>query len=180
MLIGSGNAAGHSAEALHKPLNVLFVCSHNSVRSILAEGLLNGIGKGRFRAFSAGSHPAPGPNPLALETLQQQHLPTEEMRSKGWDEFAMEGAPVMDFVITLCDRAAREVGPVWPGQPVTAHWGVEDPAQFQGSEEDRRRRFVLVAGILRRRIELFVSLPLSTLSRMALERKVGDIGLCQG
>jgi arsenate reductase len=163
-------------KVLNKPLNILFLCSHNSARSILAEGILNGLGKGRFRAFSAGSHPAPGPNPLALETLQRQQLPTEELRSKAWDEFAEEGAPVMDFVITVCDRAAGEVCPVWPGQPVTAHWGVEDPAQFQGSEEDKRHRFALVAGILKRRIELFVSLPLATLSRLALEKRVRDIG----
>ena len=163
-------------KVLDRPLNVLFLCTHNSARSILAEGLLNEVGKGRFRAFSAGSHPAAGPNPLAVETLARQGLPTHNLRSKAWDEFAEDGAPVMDFVITVCDRAAGELCPVWPGQPVTAHWGVEDPAQFQGSEEGKRQRFRLVAAILQRRIELLVSLPLTTLERLALEKKVRDIG----
>jgi len=164
------------AKVLERPLNVLFLCTHNSARSILAEGLLNEIGKGRFRAFSAGSHPAAGPNPLAVETLARRGMPTHELRSKAWDEFAKDGAPAMDFVITVCDRAAGEVCPVWPGQPVTAHWGVEDPAQFPGSEEDKRQRFRQVAAILKRRIELLVSLPLATLERLALEKKVRDIG----
>ena len=163
-------------KVLDRPLNVLFLCTHNSARSILAEGLLNEIGKGRFRAFSAGSHPAAGPNPMAVETLARLGLPTHQLWSKAWDEFAKDNAPPLDFVITVCDRAAGEACPVWPGQPVTAHWGVEDPAQFHGSEEEKRQRFRQVAGILKRRIELFVSLPLATLERLALEKKVRDIG----
>jgi arsenate reductase len=156
--------------------NVLFLCTHNSARSIMAEALLNDIGKGRFRAFSAGSHPGTAPNPIALETLARQHLPTKSLRSKAWDEFAADGAPMMDFVITVCDQAAGEICPVWPGRPVKAHWGVEDPSLFRGSDEEKRHRFSQVAGTLKRRIELLVSLPLATLERLALEKRVKDIG----
>ncbi len=156
--------------------NVLFLCTHNSARSIMAEGLLNDVGKGRFRAFSAGSVPGTAPKPFALETLARLHLSTEGLHSKGWDEFAKDGAPVMDFVITVCDNAAGEVCPVWPGQPITAHWGVEDPSLFQGSDDDKRRKFAQVAGILKRRIELLADLPFATLERLALEKTVRDIG----
>ena len=156
--------------------NVLFLCTHNSARSIMAEGLLGNLGKGRFRAYSAGSTPGAAPNPFALETLARLHIPTSGMRSKAWDEFAADGAPVMDFVITVCDNAAGEVCPVWPGQPVTAHWGVEDPSAYVGNDDAMRHKFAQVAGILKRRIELFTSLPLSALERLALEKKIRDIG----
>jgi arsenate reductase len=156
--------------------NVLFLCTHNSARSIMAEVLLNNTGNGRFRGFSAGSAPVTAPNPHALETLAHLHLSTEGLRSKAWDEFAVKGAPKMDFVITVCDNAAGEVCPVWPGKPITAHWGVEDPSLFEGNDEDKRRKFAEVAGILRRRIDLLADLPLATLERLALEKKVREIG----
>jgi len=143
----------------------------------MAEALLNDIGKGRLRAFSAGSTPAAGPNPVALETLTRQHISTVGLRSKGWEEFAAQGAPAMDLVITVCDDAAGEVCPVWPGRPVTAHWGVEDPGRFQGNDDDKRRKFDQVAGILRYRIERLANLPLETMERHALEKKVRDIAL---
>jgi arsenate reductase (thioredoxin) len=157
-------------------VNVLFLCTHNSARSIMAEALLNDIAKGRFRAFSAGSSPGKAPHPFALETLARLRLPTAGLRSKTWDEFAADGAPVMDFVITVCDNAAGEVCPLWPGRPITAHWGVEDPSQYEGDDDAKRHKFAQVAGILKRRIELFTSLPLPTLERLALEKKVRDIG----
>jgi arsenate reductase (thioredoxin) len=144
--------------------NVLFLCTHNSARSIMAEAILNNIGVGRFRAFSAGSAPGTAPNPFALETLAHLHLPTKGLRSKAWDEFAVVGAQAMDFIITVCDNAAGEVCPVWPGHPITAHWGVEDPSLFQGSDDDKRR------------IDLLADLPLATLERLALEKKVREIG----
>ena len=156
--------------------NVLFLCTHNSARSIMAEVLLNGLGKSHFRAFSAGSTPGAAPNPLALETLRRLRLSTDGLRSKSWDEFAVDGAPVMHFVITVCDNAAGEVCPVWPGQPITAHWGVEDPSRFQGTDDDKRRKFALVAAILKRRVELLANLPLATLERLVLENEVRDIG----
>lgn len=158
-----------------RTFNVLFLCTHNSARSIMAEVLVNELGHGRLRGFSAGSTPGTTPSSLALETLARLHLPTGGLRSKGWDEFAAEAAPVMDFVITVCDDAAGEVCPVWPGHPITAHWGVEDPSLFQGSDDAKRRKFAQVAGILRRRIELLANLPLATLERGALEKKIRDI-----
>jgi arsenate reductase (thioredoxin) len=157
-------------------LNVLFLCTHNSARSIMAEVILNYVGRGKFKGYSAGSQPAEAPNPLALETLRRQHFVTDGLYSKGWEEFAKPDAPVMDFVLTVCDNAAGEVCPVWPGQPITAHWGVEDPSQFQGSDEAKAREFGRVAQILKRRIELFTSLPLEKLDRLKLERTVKDIG----
>jgi arsenate reductase len=156
--------------------NVLFLCTHNSARSIMAEAILNSIGKGRFRAFSAGSAPGAAPNPLALETLAQDHLSTEGLRSKGWEEFAKDGAPAMDLVITVCDDAAGEVCPVWPGRPTTAHWGVEDPSRFPGNYDDKRREFGRVASILTRRIGLLADLPVATMERSDLEKKVREIG----
>lgn len=156
--------------------NVLFLCTHNSARSIMAEVLLNNMANGRFRAFSAGSAPGTAPNPFALETLAHLRLATQGLRSKSWDEFAAKDAPAMDFVITVCDNAAGEVCPVWPGQPITAHWGVEDPSLFEGSDEDKRRKFAQVAGILKRRIDLLADLPLATLKRLALEKKVREFG----
>lgn len=159
-----------------KVFNTLFLCTGNSARSVLAESMLNGIGNGRFRAFSAGSHPTGKVNPLAIQLLQALRFPTEGLRSKSWDEFAVAGAPHIDFVITVCDNAAGEVCPLWPGRPMTAHWGVEDPAAVDGSDEDKRGAFAEAARILRRRIELFVSLPLGSLKGMALGAKLRDIG----
>lgn len=158
------------------PRNVLFLCTGNSARSILAEALLAGMGKGRFRAFSAGSHPAGQVNPLAIEILQKNRLATEGLRSKSWDEFAKPGAPALDFVFTVCANAAGEVCPVWPGQPITAHWGVDDPAAVTGDDPTRRRAFLNTYTILRTRIQLFVNLPLASLDRLALTQRLSDIG----
>ena len=159
-----------------KPFNVLFLCTHNSARSIMAEVILDHVGKGRFKGFSAGSHPGKTPNPFALATLRRLHFPTDGLYSKDWNEFALPGAPVMDFVFTVCDQAAGEACPVWPGQPITAHWGVEDPSQFQGADEEKNHRFATVANVLRRRIELFVNLPISKLDRLKLQKQLRDIG----
>ncbi|MGC2461527.1 MAG: arsenate reductase ArsC [Steroidobacteraceae bacterium] len=159
-----------------KTYNVLFLCTGNSARSIMAEVLLNRLGQGRFRAFSAGSHPTGRVNPLAIEQLERARLPTEGLRSKDWDEFARPGAPALDFVFTVCDRAASEVCPVWPGQPMTAHWGIEDPAAVQGDETRRRRAFSVAFSALQRRISLFLSLPITKLDAMALQRELDDIG----
>ncbi|MBU6436870.1 MAG: arsenate reductase ArsC [Betaproteobacteria bacterium] len=156
--------------------NVLFLCTGNSARSIMAEVMLNHLGAGHFKAWSAGSFPTGVVNPLAIETLQQMGFRTDGVRSKRWDEFAAPGAPQMDFVLTVCDNAAGEVCPVWPGQPVSAHWGVEDPAAVQGSDADRRRAFHDVALTLRRRIELMVALPLGGLDALAIQREVRAIG----
>ena len=156
--------------------NVLFLCTGNSARSILAETLLTNLGKGRFRAFSAGSHPGGQVNPYALELLEKNHFPTGELRSKSWDEFARPDAPQLDFVITVCDNAAGEVCPVWPGQPMTAHWGIPDPAAVAGTDEEKRRAFVDAMNQLQRRICMFVSLPFATLDGMKLQQAVRDIG----
>ncbi len=156
--------------------NVLFLCTGNSARSILAEGLLTNLGKGRFRAFSAGSHPAGQVNPFALELLEKNHFDTSAMRSKSWDEFARPDAPHLDFVITVCDNAAGEVCPVWPGQPMTAHWGIPDPAAVAGTDEAKRRAFVDAMNQLQRRICMFVSLPFASLDKMKLEQAVREIG----
>jgi len=159
-----------------KVYNVLFLCTHNSARSIMGEVILDNLGRGRFKGYSAGSMPATAPHPLALATLKHLKFPTEGLRSKNWDEFAQPGAPAMDFVVTVCDNAANEVCPVWPGQPVTAHWGVEDPSRATGTEEERLREFGRVAHALRRRIELFLSLPHDKLDRLMLQKKVREIG----
>ena len=156
--------------------NALFLCTGNSARSILAESLLNNLGKGRFRAFSAGSHPAGQVNPFALELLQKNHFPTDELRSKAWDEFAQPDAPRLDFVITVCDKAAGEVCPVWPGQPMTAHWGIPDPAAAAGSDEQKRHAFVDAMNQMQRRVCMFVSLPFEKLDRMKLQQAVREIG----
>ena len=156
--------------------NVLFLCTGNTARSVLAEAILNHLGRGRFRAYSAGSHPKGAVNPFALEELRQAGLPVEGLRSKSWDEFAASGAPSMDFVFTVCDNAANETCPVWPGRPMTAHWGVEDPAAVEGTDDERRRAFREAATVLRRRIELFLSLSMEKLDRMAIQRKVIEIG----
>lgn len=159
-----------------RPLNVLFLCTGNSARSILAEAILAQVGRNRFTAFSAGSHPSGKVNPLVLEYLQSVRLPTEGMRSKAWDEFARPGAPQLDFVITVCDQAAGETCPVWPGQPITAHWGVEDPARHMDDPEKARAVIREVARLLQRRIEIFVNLPLAKLDRLSLQTQVRDIG----
>jgi protein-tyrosine-phosphatase len=163
---------------MFRPLNVLFLCTGNSARSILAEALTNDprIGGGTFRAFSAGSHPRGVVDPLALELLQQHHVSTVGLQSKSWEEFAAPEAPRMDFVFTVCDQAAAEPCPIWPGQHVTAHWAVRDPAAVTGSEDDRRRAFRDAFFVLRRRIELFASLPLDTLTRPALQEQLDAIG----
>lgn len=159
-----------------RELNVLFLCTGNSARSVLAEAILANLGRGRFNAFSAGSHPTGKVNPLVLEYLQSVRLPTEGLRSKAWDEFAAPGAPQLDFVITVCDQAAGEMCPVWPGQPVTAHWGVEDPARYMDTPEKAKEVIREVALILRRRIEILVNLPLAKLDRLAIQTRTRDIG----
>jgi arsenate reductase len=157
--------------------NVLFICTGNSARSVIAEGLMNSLGASRgFRAFSGGSHPKGAVHPLALQTLAMHRIPTDGFRSKSWEEFAQPGAPVLDFVFTVCDQAAGEMCPVWPGQPMTAHWGMPDPAAVEGSEEVRAKAFLDAMVTMKRRIELMLALPLSNLDRMALQRQVKDIG----
>lgn len=159
-----------------KVYKLLFVCTHNSARSIMAECILNSLGRGRFQAFSAGSHPRLTVHPLALKTLAAMHIPCENPRSKDWSEFAQPGAPELDFVFTVCDKAAGEVCPVWPGQPMTAHWGVADPAASEGSDEHRAKVFWDTAVMLKRRIELMLALPLASLGRMAIQSEMSDIG----
>ena len=156
--------------------NVLFLCTGNSARSILAEVLIEHWGKGRFQGFSAGSFPSGSVHPLALDLLDRLHLHTDGLRSKSWNEFARPGAPVMDFVFTVCDQAAGEVCPAWPGNPITAHWGVPDPAAVEGSEDQRRQAFRDVHRQLEARIKLFVALPIDKLDRMAVKHKVDRIG----
>jgi arsenate reductase len=159
-----------------KAFNVLFVCTGNSARSILAEGLMNHLAGGRFRAWSAGSQPNGTVNPLALRTLASWRIPTDGFRSKSWDEFALPGAPALDFVFTVCDNAAGEVCPIWPGQPMTAHWGVPDPAAVQGTDERQAKAFMDTAITLKRRIELMLSLPLASLDALSLRREIDRIG----
>jgi protein-tyrosine-phosphatase len=156
--------------------NVLFLCTGNSARSILAEVLLDHWGKGRFKGYSAGSFPKGAVHPLALAVLERHGLPTAGLRSKSWAEFAQPDAPVMDFVFTVCDQAAGEVCPIWPGNPITAHWGVPDPAAVEGTEEERRRAFRDAFLRLEARIKLFIALPIDKLDRMALKRRAGEIG----
>ena len=156
--------------------NVLFLCTGNSARSIMAEAILNFKGKPRFSAYSAGSHPSGNVRPEALQRLEAAHIPTDGLRSKSWDEFASPGAPNMDFVFTVCDNAAKEVCPIWPGQPVTAHWGVPDPAAVQGPAQQIERAFREAFTILERRIALFVSLPIASLDRLAIKKEVDRIG----
>ena len=156
--------------------NVLFLCTGNSARSILAEALMNEIGHGRFRAYSAGSFPKGQVHPMTIALLQSLQLPSEGLRSKSWDEFARPGAPVMDFVFTVCDQAAGEVCPIWPGNPVTAHWGVPDPAAADGTEDERMQAFREACRALNSRIRIFTALPFDKLDRMALTREAQNIG----
>ena len=156
--------------------NVLFLCTGNSARSIIAEVVLNAIGAGKFKAFSAGSYPKGQVNPFAVEMLQKNRLPTEGLRSKSWDEFAAPGAPELDFVFTVCDQAAGEVCPVWPGQPMTAHWGIEDPAAVEGSDDAKRKAFFKTYNQLQRRLSILVSLPLDRLDRLTLKARLEEIG----
>jgi arsenate reductase len=158
--------------------NVLFLCTGNSARSILAEVLLEHWGEGRFKGYSAGSFPKGAVHPLALELLDKLNLPTGGLRSKSWNEFARPGAPVMDFVFTVCDQAAGEICPVWPGNPVTAHWGVPDPAAVQGTEVEQRRAFRHAHHALESRIKLFAALPIDKLDRMTIKRSVDEISRC--
>lgn len=160
-----------------KHYNVLFICTGNSARSVIAEGLMNSLGASRgFRAWSAGSHPKGAVHPLALKTLAAHRIPTDGFRSKSWEEFARPGAPALDFVFTVCDQAAGEVCPVWPGQPTTAHWGMPDPAAVDGTDEARDKAFLDTFGTMKRRIELMLALPLQSLDRMALRKQVQEIG----
>jgi arsenate reductase len=161
---------------MNRPYNVLFLCTGNSARSILAESILNQRGRGQFRAYSAGSHPAGRVNPFALALLARMSLPTEGLRSKPWDEFAAPGAPKLDFVFTVCDNAAGEVCPVWPGQPATAHWGVPDPAAVEGDDAAKTEAFRQAFRSLERRISVFISLPIASLDRMALTERLQAIG----
>lgn len=160
--------------------NVLFLCTGNSARSIMAEALLNKAGAGRFRGYSAGSHPAGEVNPLTLDLLQRNNFPLDGLRSKSWDEFARPDAPAMDFVLTVCDQAAGEVCPLWPGQPMTAHWGVEDPVAAQGTEEERQKVFSSVFRTLHTRIGLLVSLPFEKLDKLSLQKELHSIAKQSG
>lgn len=159
--------------------NVLFLCTGNSARSIMAEAILNQRGKGRFTAYSAGSHPSGQPRPEALNQIESAGMPTSGLRSKSWDEFAAPDAPKMDFVFTVCDNAANEQCPYWPGQPMTAHWGIPDPAAVKGTPEEIARAFRDAFVVLDRRIGLFLSLPLGTLDQLAIQREVENIGRSQ-
>jgi arsenate reductase len=156
--------------------NILILCTGNSARSILAEALFNTLGAGRFHAFSAGSHPSGTVNPFAIEQLQALRYPTDKLRSKSWDEFAQPSAPPMDFIVTVCDNAAGEPCPLWPGHPITAHWGFPDPAAVSGTNEEKRAAFALTVRQLRWRVELFLSLPLTTLDRSAIASQMQTIG----
>ena len=160
--------------------NVLFLCTGNSARSIIAESILRKVGARRFRAFSAGSHPKGEVNPFALKVLESDQYPTDGLRSKSWDEFAGPGAPVMDFVFTVCDTAAAETCPMWPGQPMTAHWGIEDPAAVEGTAIQKEAAFVLTTRYLKNRITIFISLPIRSLDKMSLNAKLREIGQLEG
>jgi arsenate reductase len=160
--------------------NVLFLCTGNSARSILAESILRKDGAGRFNAFSAGSQPKRQINPFALKVLEAYRYPTDGFRSKSWDEFAVPGAPELDFVFTVCDYAANEVCPIWPGQPMTAHWGIEDPAAVEGIDVEKERAFNLAFRYLKNRISVFISLPIRSLDKMALGAKLREIGQMEG
>jgi arsenate reductase len=161
---------------MQRPYNILVLCTGNSARSIMGEALFNTLGAGRFKAYSAGSHPSGRVNPFAIEQVQALGYPAENLRSKSWDEFAQPGSPQMDFIVTVCDNAAGEVCPLWPGQPVTAHWGFPDPAAVEGTDEEKREAFARTLRQIRTRVQLFLSLPLETLDRMAVENRMKAIG----
>lgn len=161
---------------MQKPYNVLFVCTGNSARSIIAEALLNAVSSGRFKAYSAGSQPKGEIHPLAIRELGVLRIPTDGLRSKGWQEFAKPDAPRMDFVFTLCDRAAGELCPVWPGQPLTAHWGMPDPAAVEGPEDVRLKAFREVAVMMKRRLDIMMAIPIEGLDRLSLQNQVHEIG----
>jgi protein-tyrosine-phosphatase len=156
--------------------NVLFLCTGNSARSVIGEAITNKLGGGRFIAYSAGSNPAGSIHPFARELLQKLDYPVATLRSKSWDEFALPGAPALDFVFTVCDSAAAETCPIWPGQPMSAHWGVPDPVKAEGTEAEKRLAFAEAYRMLNNRISAFISLPLSSLDRLSLKRKLDDIG----
>jgi protein-tyrosine-phosphatase len=162
-----------------KTYNVLFLCTGNSARSIMAECILRRLGQGRFHAYSAGSHPAGAVNPYALELLKRFNHPVEGLRSKDWEEFARPGAPPLDFVFTVCDKAAAEVCPVWPGQPMSAHWGFPDPVAAQGTEAEKRAAFADVYGQIHNRISIFVSLPIAALDKLTLQKRLDEMGRTQ-
>jgi len=165
---------------IDRTFNVLFLCTGNTARSILAESILRKDGAGRFHAFSAGSHPKGTVNPLALKVLKASDYPSEGLRSKSWDEFATPDAPKMDFVFTVCDDAAGEACPVWPGHPVTAHWGIEDPAALIGSDVEKERAFNMAFRFMRNRVTAFISLPLANLDKLALASRLRQIGHMEG
>jgi arsenate reductase len=160
--------------------NVLFLCTGNSARSIMAESILRKSGRGRFHAFSAGSQPKGTVNPFAIEVIKSLDYPTDDLRSKSWEEFAHPDAPVMDFVFTVCDNAAGEACPVWPGQPTTAHWGIEDPADVEGTKIQKEAAFVEAFRLLRNRITLFISLPVGSINKLSLAKQLRDIGRVDG
>jgi len=159
-----------------KTFNILVLCTGNSARSIMGEALFNTLGKGRFKAYSAGSHPTGKVHPFAIEAVERLGYPVGGLRSKSWDEFAVPEAPQMDFIFTVCDRAAGEVCPVWPGQPITAHWGFEDPAAYVGTDEEKRRKFQEIFRFMTNRIQLFANLPLTSLDKFAIKREMDNIG----
>jgi len=159
-----------------KTFNVLILCTGNSARSVMAEALINTMGHGRLRAYSAGSHPTGAVNPFAIEQVAKTTYPLQNLRSKSWDEFAKPDAPAMDFVITVCDNAAGEVCPLWPGQPITAHWGFEDPASVHGTDDEKRHAFEKIFRQIMNRVQLFVNLPFHMLDRMAIKHELTAIG----
>jgi arsenate reductase (thioredoxin) len=159
-----------------KPLNVLFLCTHNSARSQIAECIMQRLGAGKFKGYSAGSHPGDKVHPYALELLHRLNYDTSNLRAKSWEEFAVPGAPELDFVFTVCDDAANEVCPVWPGQPMSAHWGLPDPSAVEGTETERRLAFADAHRMLYQRIGIFTNLPLSSLDKLSLQRRLDDIG----
>ena len=163
-------------EVAASPLNVLFLCTGNSARSIIAESLLNRLGRGKFHAFSAGSEPKGQIHPLTLKVLRKSNFDVKGLRSKSWEEFARPGSPKLDFVFTVCDNAANEVCPVWPGQPMTAHWGVPDPAAVEGDDAVKYLAFADTMRMLNQRIGIFVNLPISSLSKISLQKRLEDIG----
>lgn len=162
-----------------KPLNVLFLCTHNSARSVIAECIINRLGGTKFKGYSAGSHPRGQVHPYALDLLKQLNYDTSNLRSKSWEEFAAPGAHELDFVFTVCDDAANETCPVWPGQPMTAHWGVPDPSAVEGNESEKRFAFADTHRMMYQRISIFVNLPLQSLDKLSLQRRLDDIGRAQ-